>query len=111
MIFLHDNFDNIRNTTITILIKRASYIFYKKQNLLLLRANDSVLSEALLRIIINFWHRQKEKVMKHSNVMLANHAQYLTNDKLYWYLFSWETTSRNYLISKKKKRLFLNSML
>lgn len=44
--------------------------------------------------------------MKHSDIMLANHSQYLTNDKLYWYLFSWENTSRNNLVSTKKKVAF-----
>lgn len=70
-----------------------------------MRANASVPTEAFLRIIINVWHRRKEKVMKHSDVMLANLSRYLTNDRLYWYLFSWETTSRNYLISTKKSQV------
>lgn len=38
--------NSIRSTTVSILIKRAEYFFYKEQNLLLLRANDSVPTEA-----------------------------------------------------------------
>lgn len=46
MILLHEKLDNTRNVTITILIKRAEYILCKKQNLLLVRANNNVPTEA-----------------------------------------------------------------
>lgn len=46
MILLHEKLDNTRNVTITILIRRAEYTLYKKQNLLLTRANNKVPTEA-----------------------------------------------------------------
>lgn len=46
MILLHEKLDNTRNIITTILIQRAEYILYKKQNLLLVRANKNVPTEA-----------------------------------------------------------------
>lgn len=46
MILLHEKLDNTRNITITILIQKAEYILYKKQNLLLVRVNNNVPTEA-----------------------------------------------------------------